>query len=690
MVYSMNKKGFITIKLIIFVSLLISIFLLFSNHLKFRLAINDLKRNQKIQLETRMANFDTLLFKNYGLYGLLEAKHKGLYKSNASKDDQSIEILSTGNLSEVEIIKKQIHDFMKLRMPVNYMDQLRIKLELILESGETKKSLEVLDQVYEVLKDFDNILKEKVVLIFKINSFKAENERIILENIENQWVAFLKTYKAYDQEIILSDQIVYDAFRSYEDFRLWYLQQEKISEEDQKLLEEKFKILSQAKNDNESLRSEQLNYEARGKDIVGQVENYKRKIENLIHTHSQVLEIIEVLILKEERLKYEMDEAYIKIKDSEGLPQVIEVLDHELTAIKSKVQSNKISKEDYERLVEALISNKVLLKTLLTTFKTDYKSAFEGELIFEGEAKALIDNYNNRLEVIGYQDTYAPDPESNLIYKGALEKTQESYEPDPSGSTIEKNMPIQVVSGESNFWSLVGIKDQINHMYESLMINEYLLGTLKAGALSSNGEMDFFDKYQRPSFFVRGELEYILFGKSSEKRNLSKTWAAIYGVRVIMNGIHVYLDKEKLLLSESIGLGVAGWTGFLGPIVTQVVRLAWAMGESAYDIKILLEGDSVPFLKLFPSEWHLDLGLKIIEKRVSPKLSHFTYHDYLRFFLMTMKTDLKIIRFQNLLVLNLYDQGLVYDLNLYETNFISRGFVKNKSLDYKSTIELGY
>lgn len=62
-----------------------------------------------------------------------------------------------------------------------------------------------------------------------------------------------------------------------------------------------------------------------------------------------------------------------------------------------------------------------------------------------------------------------------------------------------------------------------------------------------------------------------------------------------MNGIHVYLDKDKLLLSESIGLGVAGWTGFLAPIVTQVVRLAWAMGESAYDIKVLLEGDSLPF-----------------------------------------------------------------------------------------------
>lgn len=686
----MDKKGFVTIKIVIFVSILISVFLLFSNHLKFRLAINDLKRNQKTQLETHMANFDTLLFKDYGLYGLIEAKHKGLYKSNTSNDNQSIEVLSTGNLSESEIIEMQIHDFMKLRMPVNYMDQLRIKLELILESGETKKSLEVLDQVYEVLKDFDNILKEKVVLIFEINSFKAENEEIVLENIENQWLSFLKTYQAYDQEILLSDQLVYDAFISYENFRLWCLEQEEISQEDQKTLEEKFESLSHAQNNNESLRSDQLNYQARGKDIVGQVDHYKSKIENLIVSHDQVLEIIDALILKEETLKNEMDEAYVNIKNSQGLPQVIEVLDEELMSIKNMVQTNKISKEDYEKLAEAVISNKILLETLLATFRDDYKSAFENEEVFESKAKTLIYNYNNELEFVGHLNTYAPDPESDLIYKGALEKTQETYEPTPSGATIEKNIPIQVVAGESNFWSLVGLKNQLNHMYESLMVNEYLLGTLKAGALSSNGEMDFFDKYQRPSFFVRGELEYILFGKSSEKRNLSKTWAGIYGVRVIMNGIHVYLDKEKLLLSESIGLGVAGWTGFLGPIVTQVVRLAWAMGESAYDIKILLEGDSVPFLKLFPSEWHLDIGLKIKEKRVSPKLSHFTYHDYLRFFLMTMKTDLKIIRFQNLLVLNLYNQGQVYDLSLYQTNFLSRGFIKTKSLDYKSTIELGY
>ena len=686
----MDKKGFVTIKIVIFVSILISVFLLFSNHLKFRLAINDLKRNQKTQLESHMANFDTLLFKDYGLYGLIEAKHKGFYKSNASNDNQSIEVLSTGNLSEYEVIKIQIHNFMKPRMPINYMDQLRKKFELILESGETKKSLEVLDQVYEVLKDFDNILKEKVVLIFKINSFKAKNERIILENIENQWLVFLETYAAYDQEILLSDQLVYDAFVSYENFRLWCLEQKEISQEDQKILEEKFEILSQAKNDNESLRSEQLNYEARGKDIVGQVENYKKKIEHLILTHDQVLDIIDALILKEETLKHEMDEAYVNIKNSQGLPQVIEVLDEELMSIKSKVQTNKISKEDYEKLAETIISNKILLETLLATFRDDYKNAFENKEVFESKAKKLIYNYNNELASIDYPNTYAHDPESDLIYKGSLEKTQETYEPHPSGTTIEKNMPIQDVSGESNFWSLIGLKDQINHMYESLMVNEYLLGTLKAGALSSNGEMDFFDKYQRPSFFVRGELEYILFGKSSEKRNLSKTWASIYGVRVIMNGMHVYLDKEKLLLSESIGLGVAGWTGFLGPVVTQVVRLAWAMGESAYDIKILLEGDSVPFLKLFPSEWHLDIGLKIKEKRVSPKLSHFTYHDYLRFFLMTMDTDLKIIRFQNLLVLNLYNQGHVYDLSLYQTNFLSRGFIRHKNLDYKSTIELGY
>lgn len=57
---------------------------------------------------------------------------------------------------------------------------------------------------------------------------------------------------------------------------------------------------------------------------------------------------------------------------------------------------------------------------------------------------------------------------------------------------------------------------------------------------------------------------------------------------------------------------------------------------------------------------------------------------------MTMDTDLKIKRFQNILVLNFYDLGHVYDLSLYKTDFISSGLIKYQQTHYKSTIELGY
>lgn len=78
-----------------------------------------------------------------------------------------------------------------------------------------------------------------------------------------------------------------------------------------------------------------------------------------------------------------------------------------------------------------------------------------------------------------------------------------------------------MVSGQSNFWSVMALKEKIEHMYESLMVNEYLLGTLKTGALSSKTEMDFLTNTSA-LLFARGELEYILFGKSSEKRILQK------------------------------------------------------------------------------------------------------------------------------------------------------------------------
>lgn len=394
-----------------------------------------------------MANFDTLLYKDYGLYGLLESDGRGLYRSNVSNSNVSVEVVSKHDLSDPKVVENQIIDFMAIRMPANYIEQLMVKLEMVIESGETNKSLEILNQVYDILKDFDDLLKEVVVMIFTINSFKPENELVILEDYERQWQNYLQDYKAYDEAILHSDELVHDLFTAYEAFRLWYLEQEKPSEIDHRHLEEKYMALSQVQSENESLRSEQLAYEVKGKNIIQQLATYKEKIKALIGLHDQVLDVIEVLKVKEETLKVEMGKASEEIHNSKGLPQVIELLDTELMTVKNKVETNKITKEDYERLAEAVSANKGLLNRLLTSFETDYNSAFEHGQLYDRDTKTILYKYDNTFETIGSQDTYTPDPENELIYKGALEKTEAVYEPETSGRVIEKNTPA------SGFWA---------------------------------------------------------------------------------------------------------------------------------------------------------------------------------------------------------------------------------------------
>lgn len=228
------------------------------------------------------------------------------------------------------------------------------------------------------------------------------------------------------------------------------------------------------------------------------------------------------------------------------------------------------------------------------------------------------------------------------------------YKPSIDGRKISMEVPY-TVSEKGEFWKAVLL--DVEKMSVGLMINEYLMSTLKSFAVSSSTDVDYFSKYERASYFLRGEIEYVLMGETSEILNVSKTLTMIYGIRVVLNGLHVYTDREKLLLSESIGWGVAGWTGFGAPLVSNIVRASWAIGESFVDMKNLTEGKDVPFYKIYSSQWQLDLGL-FYEKKSLPfymAVLDFSYHDYLRIMLLTVSSETKIKRLINLIELNYHE-----------------------------------
>jgi len=203
--------------------------------------------------------------------------------------------------------------------------------------------------------------------------------------------------------------------------------------------------------------------------------------------------------------------------------------------------------------------------------------------------------------------------------------------------------------------SLKAVRDEI-------YINEYIMGTFKNSVpkLKINNEEVYdldlrsIEKKLRNTFF-ESEVEYILHGNPSEKSNRIMTEAQILLIRFGLNTIHVYTDARKKEFANLIATSVAGWlTGGAGiPIISSLIMCAWGMGEAILDLNDIMDGKAVPFYKS-KSDWKLDIGLDLDTNSNENKSAlSFTYHDYLRLFLLMVDPDEKISRIEDLIELNM-------------------------------------
>lgn len=104
------------------------------------------------------------------------------------------------------------------------------------------------------------------------------------------------------------------------------------------------------------------------------------------------------------------------------------------------------------------------------------------------------------------------------------------------------------------------------------------------------------------------EMEYLLAGKESDKENLETVVYELLGIREAMNFVTILKDAEKKSLALGIATAAVGFTGIV-PLVKAVqigILLAWAFVESVLDIRALLDGKKVPFLKR-TDQWSSDL-----------------------------------------------------------------------------------
>lgn len=197
---------------------------------------------------------------------------------------------------------------------------------------------------------------------------------------------------------------------------------------------------------------------------------------------------------------------------------------------------------------------------------------------------------------------------------------------------------------------------------DRLLINEYITRFFA----------DFTDNKE---YALNYELEYLVSGEKSDVKNLNNTLFRILAIRQGMNLIHIFNDKAKLEVVNTIAGAISGLVGLpsLSGITAFFIINTWALIESVIDLRGLLEGKRVPVLKE-GSDWKTDLNdILSMQNEELDKLTEkgergFSYEDYLRIFLLNISREKLNYRMLNLIQDNLYDKinikNMIYGIKI--------------------------
>ena len=135
-----------------------------------------------------------------------------------------------------------------------------------------------------------------------------------------------------------------------------------------------------------------------------------------------------------------------------------------------------------------------------------------------------------------------------------------------------------------------------NILVETALLHEY----------AAHFYTNFLSETDRP---FKYEQEYLLSGSGSDRENLKQTVNQIIAVREAMNLISLFQDSGKRREAELLAASITGAAGIapLTSVVTFFIMTVWALAESVEDVKALLAGGKIPFLKQ-GKEWKVSLS----------------------------------------------------------------------------------
>lgn len=135
------------------------------------------------------------------------------------------------------------------------------------------------------------------------------------------------------------------------------------------------------------------------------------------------------------------------------------------------------------------------------------------------------------------------------------------------------------------------------------------------------------------------QIEYILKGKSSDRENLEAVCRDLFLIRYGINMGCLLQDGAKMTEAEEVAAvaAVLIWQPEAAEAIKTAILFGWGYAESVQDLRILFNGDRLPFFKQ-AGNWQISLWeLPLYKSRLdayTPSEEGNTYRDYLTAFLL--------------------------------------------------------
>lgn len=157
---------------------------------------------------------------------------------------------------------------------------------------------------------------------------------------------------------------------------------------------------------------------------------------------------------------------------------------------------------------------------------------------------------------------------------------------------------------------------------------------------------------------VQYEMEYLLKGADSDRKNLEEAVTQLFLIRQGLNLIHILSDTDKREEARTLAFTVVGATGIapLAEITACFIMGVWAAAEAAEDLRVLLSGGKIPLWK-GKDDWQLSLEglLRVGAEGKFPETEKeqrgFTYGTYLQ--MMCFLTDVQTLQMRMLDVMEM-------------------------------------